>query len=251
MSTDAQATHFEEAREAMSDKNVGRRHEQGFALILAILALMLLTFLGLTLATSTSTELRIASQLSLERAGPSTTPSRHRGRQADPADPQLGPDPAPDPNRGLGSDDLDPARRRAGLGRVSPGRPSGHAQLGDGELRQVRLGRGLWRRPARRSVARERLRERDDRPRIHVPSCPQRRLHPVGPASAHAEHRDGGSVQGRQRHGQGRRDGPDRRRSRAVLRWGSPERGGAQQPRSANHRGLGAAPGPAGSLRES
>lgn len=61
MTTDAQATHFEEAREAMSDKNFGRRHEQGFALILAILALMLLTFLGLTLATSTSTELRIAT----------------------------------------------------------------------------------------------------------------------------------------------------------------------------------------------
>lgn len=38
-----------------------RRHESGFALILAILALMLLTFLGLTLATTTSTELQIAS----------------------------------------------------------------------------------------------------------------------------------------------------------------------------------------------
>ena len=35
--------------------------EEGFALILAILALMLLTFLGLTLATTTSTELRIAT----------------------------------------------------------------------------------------------------------------------------------------------------------------------------------------------
>ena len=35
--------------------------ESGFALILAILALMLLTFLGLTLATSTSQELQIAS----------------------------------------------------------------------------------------------------------------------------------------------------------------------------------------------
>ena len=35
--------------------------ESGFALILAILALMLMTFLGLTLATSTSTELQIAT----------------------------------------------------------------------------------------------------------------------------------------------------------------------------------------------
>jgi hypothetical protein len=56
-----ESTHCEEAREAMSDKNRDRRHEEGFALILAILALMLLTFLGLTLATSTSTELRIAT----------------------------------------------------------------------------------------------------------------------------------------------------------------------------------------------
>jgi len=51
----------EEAREAMSDKNRDRRPEQGFALILAILSLMLLTFLGLALATTTSTELRIAT----------------------------------------------------------------------------------------------------------------------------------------------------------------------------------------------
>lgn len=35
--------------------------ERGFALILALLSLMLLTFLGLTLATSTSTELKIAT----------------------------------------------------------------------------------------------------------------------------------------------------------------------------------------------
>jgi hypothetical protein len=56
-----ESTYCEEAREAMSDKNRNRRHEQGFALILAILALMLLTFLGLTLATTTSTELRIAT----------------------------------------------------------------------------------------------------------------------------------------------------------------------------------------------
>src|SRR5512139_2889276 len=40
----------------------GRRAgEQGFALILAILSLMLLTFLGLTLAATTSTELQIAT----------------------------------------------------------------------------------------------------------------------------------------------------------------------------------------------
>ena len=37
------------------------KDESGFALILAILALMLLTFLGLTLATTTSTELQIAT----------------------------------------------------------------------------------------------------------------------------------------------------------------------------------------------
>jgi hypothetical protein len=37
------------------------RGERGFALILAILALLLLTFLGLTLAATTSTELQIAS----------------------------------------------------------------------------------------------------------------------------------------------------------------------------------------------
>jgi PilX N-terminal len=56
-----EATHCEEAREAMSDTSRDRRQESGFALILAILALMLLTFLGLTLATTTSTELRIAT----------------------------------------------------------------------------------------------------------------------------------------------------------------------------------------------
>jgi hypothetical protein len=39
----------------------GRSSEQGFALILAILSLMLLTFLGLTMATTTSTELQIAT----------------------------------------------------------------------------------------------------------------------------------------------------------------------------------------------
>jgi hypothetical protein len=38
-----------------------RRSDRGFALILAILALMLLTFLGLTLAVTTSTELQIAT----------------------------------------------------------------------------------------------------------------------------------------------------------------------------------------------
>jgi hypothetical protein len=39
----------------------GRLGEGGFALVLAILSLMLLTFLGLTLATTTSTELQIAT----------------------------------------------------------------------------------------------------------------------------------------------------------------------------------------------
>ena len=46
----------------MQDARHGRRTgERGFALILAILSLMLLTFLGLTLATTTSTELQIAT----------------------------------------------------------------------------------------------------------------------------------------------------------------------------------------------
>lgn len=39
----------------------GGRTQQGFALIVAILALMLLTFLGLTLAVTTSTEMQIAT----------------------------------------------------------------------------------------------------------------------------------------------------------------------------------------------
>ena len=45
------------------EKHVARRGrgESGFALVLAILALMLLTFLGLTLAATTSTELQIAT----------------------------------------------------------------------------------------------------------------------------------------------------------------------------------------------
>lgn len=56
--------HANERLEAMSESmphdapSVG---EAGFALILAILALLLLTFLGLTLATTTSTELQIAT----------------------------------------------------------------------------------------------------------------------------------------------------------------------------------------------
>jgi hypothetical protein len=45
------------------EERKSRRHaaERGFALVLAILSLMLLTFLGLTLATTTSTELQIAT----------------------------------------------------------------------------------------------------------------------------------------------------------------------------------------------
>jgi len=46
----------------MEDRSTRRRAgERGFALVVAILALMLLTFLGLTLATTTSTELQIAT----------------------------------------------------------------------------------------------------------------------------------------------------------------------------------------------
>ena len=45
----------------MSNKVAVPEKEAGFALILAILALLLMTFLGLTLATSTSTELQIAT----------------------------------------------------------------------------------------------------------------------------------------------------------------------------------------------
>jgi len=46
----------------MSERNSGRTSgEAGFALVLAILSLMLLTFLGLTLASTTSTELQIAT----------------------------------------------------------------------------------------------------------------------------------------------------------------------------------------------
>jgi hypothetical protein len=44
-----------------NDRRRRTRGAEGFALILAILALMLLTMLGLTLATSTSTELQIAT----------------------------------------------------------------------------------------------------------------------------------------------------------------------------------------------
>jgi hypothetical protein len=45
----------------MEDRSRCGRREEGFALVLAILSLMLLTFLGLTLATTTSTELQIAT----------------------------------------------------------------------------------------------------------------------------------------------------------------------------------------------
>jgi len=47
--------------EASGQRITAVKSQAGFALILALLALMLLTFLGLTLATSTSTELKIAT----------------------------------------------------------------------------------------------------------------------------------------------------------------------------------------------
>ena len=57
---------FEKEHSAMHVQNDDRPRgagggESGFALVLAILSLMLLTFLGLTLATTTSTELQIAT----------------------------------------------------------------------------------------------------------------------------------------------------------------------------------------------
>jgi hypothetical protein len=45
----------------MNDRFPAEHGQQGFALVLAILSLMLLTFLGLTMATTTSTELQIAT----------------------------------------------------------------------------------------------------------------------------------------------------------------------------------------------
>lgn len=58
-----EGTVFEEARTDMRKpiETRERAGEQGMALILAILALMLLTFLGLTLTVTTSTELQIAT----------------------------------------------------------------------------------------------------------------------------------------------------------------------------------------------
>jgi len=56
--------HANERLEAMSESmrdDARSGGEAGFALILAILALLLLTFLGLTLATTTSTELQVAT----------------------------------------------------------------------------------------------------------------------------------------------------------------------------------------------
>jgi hypothetical protein len=52
---------IEEALHAMRKTKRARGQESGFALLLAILALMLLTFLGLTLAATTTTELQIAT----------------------------------------------------------------------------------------------------------------------------------------------------------------------------------------------
>jgi PilX N-terminal len=50
-----------EGRLAMKPQSRAARSQQGFALILALLSLVVLTLLGLTLATTTSTELQIAS----------------------------------------------------------------------------------------------------------------------------------------------------------------------------------------------
>jgi hypothetical protein len=63
MTTRRQDTLNEEQEEAMRDVSNGQvaAGESGFALILAILSLMLLTMLGLALATTTSTELQIAT----------------------------------------------------------------------------------------------------------------------------------------------------------------------------------------------
>lgn len=58
---------FKKRHAPMSKRNDGRRgrrgagRQAGFALIIAILSLMLLTFIGLTLAATTSTELQIAT----------------------------------------------------------------------------------------------------------------------------------------------------------------------------------------------
>ena len=73
----------------MSDNRRDRRHEGGFALILAILALMLLTFLGLTLATTTSTELRIATNYRWNTQALYNAGGGDRGREADAAGPEL------------------------------------------------------------------------------------------------------------------------------------------------------------------
>jgi hypothetical protein len=51
----------EEGRSIMTRQGKAASTESGFALVLAIMSLMLLTFLGLTLATTTSTELQIAT----------------------------------------------------------------------------------------------------------------------------------------------------------------------------------------------
>ena len=88
-------------------------------------------------------------------------------------------------------------------------------------------------------------------PRHDLASRPQRRRSPCGSGvRSSADTRDGGSVQGRQRPGAGRRDDPHRGRDRAVHRRPASNALGAQQPRAAHHRGLGPAAGPAGSLRE-
>ena len=74
----------EEAPNTMQDlkKSHPKTGEGGFALILAILALLLLTFLGLTLAATTSTELQIATNYRWSQQALYNARSGPRGRQA-------------------------------------------------------------------------------------------------------------------------------------------------------------------------
>ena len=74
----------------MSERNQKPRSERGFALVLAILALMLLTFLGLTLAATTSTELKIASNYRWSQQARYNAEAGHGSRQDHAPDAGLG-----------------------------------------------------------------------------------------------------------------------------------------------------------------